>query len=439
MQKLFLWFSLLSGLLCSGQILSEREQAALKDEILKDKFENLLPGLMDRAAIDMWVVMAREYNEDPVLRTMLPATWLNARRRTILVFYRDKEADSIERLAVARYQVGENIKGAWDPEQQPNQWQALMEIIKTRDPQKIALNFSSDYGLADGLVSTDFKEFQKYLPASYKVRLVSAETLAVGWLETRSEMEMRLYPELVKVTKAIIEEAFSEKVITPGQTTTDDLVWWMRQKVTDLGLETWFHPSVSIQRNEQALEDHISAFSSNKEGKTIFQGDLLHCDFGITYLGLNTDCQQMAYILKPGETQAPVFLQKALEKGNRLQDILTGNFESGKTGNQILSASLNQAEKENLKAMIYTHPLGLYGHSAGTTIGMWDAQDGVPGIGEYPLKENTVYAIELNTRVYIREWEQEVRIMLEEAGFWGPDGFSYIQGRQKKLLLIPPE
>lgn len=437
MYKFFLLIGLLSVLNTSAQILPERERAALVNEILKDKFENLLPQLMDRAKVDMWVVISREYNEDPVIRTMLPATWLNARRRTILVFYRNKEPESLERLAIARYEVGENIEGAWNPEEQPEQWEALVDIIETKDPQRIALNFSKDYGLADGLVKTDFEEFHEHLPAVYKDRLISAEALAIGWIETRSEMEMEIYPQLVKITKDIIGEAFSEKVITPGETTTEDLVWWMRQKVTDLGLETWFHPSVSVQRDEEALEDHILAFSSNKEGKLIYPGDLLHCDFGITYLGLNTDCQQMAYVLKPGETEAPEFLQKAFKKGNRLQDILTGNYETGKTGNNILSESLSQAKQEGLRPMIYTHPLGLYGHSAGTTIGMWDAQESVPGSGEYPLNENTVYAIELNTSIFLNEWNQDVRIMLEEAGFWGKDGFRYVNGRQEKLLLIP--
>ncbi|PKD19346.1 Xaa-Pro aminopeptidase [Salegentibacter salinarum] len=439
MYKLFLLVGLLSVLNSSAQILPERERATFVNEILNDKFENILPDLMDRAEVDMWIVISREYNEDPVLRTMLPATWLNARRRTILVFSRNKEIDTLERLAVARYEVGESIDAAWFPEKEPEQWKALIEIIEERDPQKIALNSSKNYGLADGLVKTDSEEFLDHLPPTYKNRLVSGEDLAVGWIETRSQMEMEIYPQLVQITKNIIRKAFSKKVIIPGETTTEDLVWWMRQKVTDLGLETWFHPTVSIQRDEEALEDHVSAFSSNNEGKVIYTGDLLHCDFGITYLRLNTDCQQMAYVLKLGETEAPEFLQKTFEKGNQLQDILTENLKTGKTGNQILSESLDQATEAGLKPMIYTHPLGLYGHSAGTTIGMWDSQEGVPGSGEYPLNENTVYAIELNTSVFLEEWDQEIRIMLEEAGFWGENGFRYVNGRQEELILIPSE
>ena len=248
---------------------------------------------------------------------------------------------------------------------------------------------------------------------------------------------MELFKELVSITKGIIEEAFSSEVIVPGVTTTDDVVWWMRQKVTDMGLETWFHPTVDIQRKEEGLKDHIEAFSAGYGDKVILPGDLLHCDFGISYLRLNTDCQQHAYVLKKGETAAPLFLQTALEKGNRLQDILTQNFKTGRSGNEILSLALEEAKKDGLRPSIYTHPLGLYGHSAGPTIGMWDAQEGVPGSGDYPLFPGTVYAIELNTTVAIPDWEKDIRIMLEEAGYWGEEGFRYVNGRQTELLLIP--
>ncbi len=421
-----------------AQVVSERDRAQIIDEVLEDRFSNLLPQLMDRTGIDMWVLISREYNEDPVMRTMLPATWLNARRRTMLVFYRDKNENTMERLAVARYNVGKNISSSWDPEAQPDQWQALMDIIAAREPEQIGLNFSEDFNIADGIVKTDYETFMARLPEEYRTRVVSAESLANAWIETRTQREMELYKDLVAITKDIIEEAFSNKVIIPGKTTSEDVVWWMRQKVTDLGLETWFHPTVDIQRKEEGLKDHVEAFSSGYGDKVILPGDLLHCDFGISYLRLNTDCQQHAYVLKPGETEAPHFLQQALEKGNRLQDILTSNFKTGSSGNEILAASLEQAKNEGLRPSIYTHPLGTYGHSSGPTIGMWDAQEGVPGAGDYSLFPETVYAIELNTTVAVPEWDKDIRIMLEEAGYWGNESFKYINGRQTELLLITP-
>ncbi|WP_445747523.1 M24 family metallopeptidase [Polaribacter sp.] len=417
-------------------ILPEKDRAILKDELLEDRLSNLLPTLMDDTDIDMWLLISREYNEDPVLKTLLPATWLNARRRTIILFYRNKEKNTLERLAVARYDIGKSIQSAWNKEQQPNQWAALTAIIKEKNPNKIGLNFSKHFALADGLVKTDYEEFLENLPLEYHSKIVSAENLAIAWIETRTQKEMALYKNLVKITHDIIDEAFSEKVIKPGITTTEDVVWFMRQKVTDLGLETWFHPTIDVQRNNEALKSHIESFSKQKEEEIIQEGDLLHCDFGITYIGLNTDCQQHAYVLKKDENEVPAFLKAAFANGNRVQDILTSNMKIGKTGNEILANSLAQGKKEGLRPSIYTHPLGTYGHSAGTTIGMWDSQNGVPFNGEYPLHKNTVYAIELNTTVAIKEWKKDIRIMLEEAGFFGNNTFEYVNERQTAIKPI---
>ncbi|OZV68593.1 M24 family metallopeptidase [Winogradskyella aurantia] len=437
MKYLVLLLFLTSVSIQSQQILPQRQRAEVIDNVLKERFNTLLPRLMDETGFDMWILISREYNEDPVLKTMLPATWLNARRRTIVVFYRDKANNTIEKLAVARYNFGENIISAWDKEKEPDQWKRLIEIIEERKPMSIGLNYSEHFNICDGIVKTDYETFLSYLPKSYIKKVKSAEKLAIAWIETRTDTEMVIYNQLVDITHKIIAEAFSEEVVTPGVTTTTDVEWWMRDKVTSLGLKTWFHPTVDVQRTAEELGNHLYAFSNRPENMVILPGDLLHCDFGITYLRLNTDCQELAYVLKPNETEPPKFLQDALKDGNRVQDIFTNNFETGKTGNKILSESLGQAKSEGLRPAIYTHPLGSYGHSSGTTIGMWDAQGGVPVNGDYPLHENTVYAIELNTTVNIPEWKRDIRIMLEEAGFWGEDGFRYVNGRQTSLLTIP--
>ncbi|MDP5156991.1 MAG: aminopeptidase P family protein [Flaviramulus sp.] len=438
--KLLSLFILLFSLKINAQqILSEQKRAEVLDLILNERFTNLLPELMDASGIDMWLVISREYNEDPVIKTMLPATWLNARRRTILLFYRDKAKNTIEKLAVARYNVGKNIISAWDKEKQPDQWKRLIELIEERKPTKIGLNFSKDHNIADGLVKTDYEEFMTYLPKNMHSKVVSAEQLAVRWIEMRTPTEMIIYNQLVDITHDIIAEAFSEKVITPGITTTTEVEWWMRQKVTNLGLETWFHPTVDVQRSSEKLVNHLYSFSGRPDDLTILPGDLLHCDFGITYLRLNTDCQELAYVLKPEEKEAPKFLVDGLKEGNKVQDFLTNNMVKGRTGNDILAKSLEEAKNAGFRPSIYTHPLGSYGHSAGTTIGMWDSQGGVmKDDGEnYPLNTNTVYAIELNTTITIPEWQRDIRIMLEEAGFYEEDGFRYVNGRQTELLLIP--
>jgi Xaa-Pro aminopeptidase len=420
-----------------AQVLSPREQSKVTDALLAEKFENLLPVLMDRTGIDMWVLISREYDEDPVLKSMLPSTWLSARRTTMLVFYRDASKNLCEKISVARYDVGEFIKKGWDPVTQPNQWKALSEIITSRNPSKIGINTSPDFGHADGLNHTHYEMFMNSLPENLKNRVVSAEKLAVGWLETRTEREMQIYKQLVDMTHDIIEEGFSGKIITPGITSTDDVVWWFRQKISELGLITWFHPSVSVQRNDAQNFEHLRNFSNRPKDDIIRPGDLLHVDIGITYLRLNTDIQQHAYVLLPGESDVPESIKTAMDNANRLQDLLTGEFRTGRTGNQILRNTLTKAKQQGIRATIYTHPLGLHGHAAGPTIGLWDQQDGVQGSGDYPLFPKTAYSIELNAATEIPEWKKTIRIMLEEDGYFDEKGFRYISGRQKQILLIP--
>ena len=417
----------------SQDVLSLKERARVIEEIQKDRFDNLLPKLMEETGIDMWVIITREYNEDPVIKTLLPPTWLNARRRTILAFHYDKKSKGLEKVAIARYSFGKNIPSIWNKEEEPNQMKALARFIEEKNPEKIGLNFSDHFALADGIVKTDYELFLDNLPSKLSKRVVSAEELAIRWIETRTEKEMIIYDQLVEITHGIINEAFSTNVITPGVTTTDDVVWWMREKVKKLGLKTWFHPTIDVQRNENS---DLYAFDGESKFDIILPGDLIHCDFGITYLTLNTDCQELAYVLKPDETEAPDYLVKALDEGNRVQDIFTDLFEHKKTGNQILKEALEQGRNEGYRPQIYTHPLGTFGHSAGTTLGMWDSQGGVPFTGDFPMNYNTVYAIELNTKVFIKEWNKDIRVMLEEAGVFEETGFRYVNGRQTELILV---
>ncbi|MEP0546588.1 MAG: M24 family metallopeptidase [Rhodothermales bacterium] len=418
-------------------ILSMRERAEVRDAWLERRLETVIPLVMRRAGVDMWVISAREYNEDPVARTMLPATWLNARRRTILLFYDRGEEEGVERLAIARYAVGEAFPAAWDPDAQPDQWARLADVIAERNPERIAINRSSTFALADGMTDSEFDGLQAALPEPFRDRIVSGEALAVGWLETRIPEEMVVYPTIVKIAQAIIAEGFSEQVITPGVTTVEDVEWWYRDRVRELGLVTWFHPTVSIQRAESGPRSNDFSDWGSGNG-TIAPGDLLHVDFGITYLGLNTDTQEHAYVLRPGEHEAPAGLRSALATGNRLQDLLTDQFATGRTGNEILAASLSAADREGIEATIYTHPIGFHGHAAGPAIGMWDKQDGVPGTGDYPLYPNTAFSIELNAAVPVPEWgDQKVRIMLEQDAFFDGASVWYIDGRQTDLHLIP--
>ena len=410
----------------------------IEDELLRDRLQNLLPALMRQEGIDQWLLVGREYNEDPVVKTMLPSTWLHARRRTVLLFTDKGPEKGVERLAVARYDIGNLFKAAWDPAQEPNQWKRLAALITERTPKKIGINIAPLFAHADGLSKAEWDSLSFYLPPAYRQKLVSAETLAVNWLQLRTPKELVIYQGICRIGHEIIAEALSEKVIHPGITTTTDVVWWMREKVAALKLQTWFHPTVDVQRALPGSGDSERSFSQGPAQEVILPGDLVHVDFGITYLRLNTDVQQMAYVLKPGEQDAPPFLKTALAKGSRLQDLLTGTFAEKKTGNAALKEALTRAKNEGLVASIYSHPIGYHGHGAGPAIGMWDSQGGVPGTGDFPILYNTVYAIELNARTTLPQWNgKEIRVMLEEQAVFTPDGVRYLDGRQKELLLIP--
>ncbi|HSA96771.1 MAG TPA: M24 family metallopeptidase [Acidobacteriota bacterium] len=408
-------------------VLSLKEQARVYDSWLRERLATLLPELMRRERIDLWLVVCEEYNEDPVYLSLVPFASLSARRLTMLVMF-DRGGDKgIERFSVNRYGVGELFPTVWKANEE-DQWQALAKAIKARDPKRIGIDESDIFAFGDGLSASKKAKLVQALGPEYTKRLVTAERLAVGWLERRLPAEAEVYDHICAIAHAVIAEAFSNAVITPGVTTTDDVEWWIWEKFRSLGQTTWFDPGISVQR---------PASGPYKGSPVIHPGDLLHCDVGINYLRLNTDTQQHAYVLLPGETEAPPGLKSALAQGNRLQDILLAEMKEGLTGNQILAAALKRAKDEGLKPSIYTHPLGVHGHAAGPTIGLWDRQGGVPGPGDYPLYPDTVFSIELNVRAAVPEWNnQEVQIALEQDAVFMKSGARFLDRRQTELYLI---
>ncbi len=411
-----------------GRILPLRQQAAVTNQWLKHRLEQILPELMKREELDLWVVIAREYNEDPVLLSLIPEPMLSARRRTILVFRR-LESGQVERWNFGRPEPGLNefYQGCWDKSQE-EQWACLARHIKDWDPRTIGINVSDTFAFGDGLTQSQYDQFTAALDPLYRDRLCSAERLAVGWLETRTPVEIEAYGAINALAHAIIAEAFSLDVIHPSVTTADDVAWWIRQTITDLGLQAWFQPTVMIQRNGS---------TSVPSSSIIEPGDLLHCDVGLQYLGLATDTQQMAYVLHVTEGEPPAGLQRALTRGNQLQDIFTEQFVPGRTGNDIFLKALDKAKEQGLQAMIYTHPIGYHGHGAGPTMGLFDQQSFVKGNGEYELNHDTCYAVELNVMENIPEWsDQQVMIALEQTAVFTGGTVHYLGGRQTKLHVV---
>jgi Xaa-Pro aminopeptidase len=418
-----------------------REQADVRDRWLTQRLLDLMPTLMDRAGIDLWLVIGREYNEDPVLASLLPATWLSARRRTILALHRSD--DGVTAAAVSRYPVGQFV-AAWSPDEQPglsaeqSQWAAVRRIVAQADPRRIGIDTSETFALADGLSHTEHRLLVEAL-GPYADRLVSAEDLAIGWLETRLPEEITAMHALNRLVHEVIDEAYSPAVITVGTTTAVDVAWWIRQCFHDLGVDPWFQPTVALQRAGAALVDERGTVVSAVPYDAVIEpGDLVHCDVGLSSLGLRTDTQRNGYVLRSGETAAPEGLRAAMRVGNRMQDLTTAAMVPGRTGNDVLGAARAAAAAEGVDGDVYSHPVGYHGHGAGPSIGLWDQQDGVPGAGDYPVHENTVWALELAVRVPVPEWGgQLVRMALEQGIALTADGVEYLDSRQTELILIP--
>ena len=412
----------------TARVLTHREQNDRVTPWVKKRFDTLLPDLMTREGIDMWVIPTREYNEDPVFASMSPLTYFASRRRTILVFFQPAPGQPVERYSIGRFDY-DKIYTMY-PTTNDGQWEGLRKLVEEKKPKVIGINESDAWNHADGITANEKRRLIEALGPVYAGQVKSAERLAVSWLEVKLPEELEAYRHVMKAAHMVIREAFSNKVITPGKTTNEDVVWWMRQRVAELGLGSWFHPSVTIWRQGE---------KANPNG-VILPGDMLHTDFGIVYLGFSTDTQHNAYVMKPGETDAPQGLKDGLKAGHRLQDLTMQYARLERTGNQALADALAQAKKESLVPSIYCHPIGFHGHAAGPPIGMTDYQDGVPVRGDYVFRPNTWHSIELNVTFPVKEWgNQPVRFALEEDAALMPGGkWDWIDGRQDALYLVRP-
>lgn len=414
-------------------VLATRERVEPESAMLADRLENLLPGLMEETGIDLWLVLNREYAEDPVYFTLVPQPSFAARRTTMLVFHR-LEDGRVDRLTVNRYPLGEPYESAWEGGSLDEQWKALAELIVERDPGRIGINVSEHWPEADGLTHGLHDKLLAALPEDFHDRLEPAEDLVIRWLETRSEAELDVYPHIVSIARGVIAEAFSGRVITPGVTTTDDVAWYIRGRFEELGLAPWFMPYVNIQRRGRECGEDAPFCGT---AGTIRPGDVLHTDVGICYLKLCTDTQEMGYVLEPGQAEVPEGLEEALAQGNAWQDRLTAQFVAGRSGNEILVAAQQAMADAPWSFNIYTHPIGFFGHGPGPTIGMWDLPAHVAHTGDWPLHANTAYAIEGSIKTPVAEWdEQFVNIKLEQTAVFDGERVIYLAGRQTEWHLV---
>jgi hypothetical protein len=442
-----------------------REQADLQQRWLAQRMESVLPALMRKHGVEFWVVPMREYNEDPIFTSIVSPTTFAARRRTIYVFidtcFRSsvvgsRTADSgrpkadncgVERIALGGTSQGGVFRAVrstqaaagpagsqaqrqaelWGAEQ----WQVLKRLIEEKNPSTITVNSSTTWAFADGLSSGESAGMREALGPAWTARIRSVDALSVDLIASRLGEEEVVFKRMTEIVWGIIDTAFSNVVITPGVTRTQDVVWWMRQKVNDLGLGTWFQPSVDVQRMGVTAEQL-------GENPIIQRGDVLHCDFGIVAYRLNTDTQHMGYVLREGETAVPPGIQRALENSNKLQDIVVSELRPGRTGNEVLASSRARMKAMGIDGTVYSHPIGVHGHGAGPLIGLWDYQDGVPGRGDGKVIPSMWYSIELQATTPVPEWNnqpvrsaQEEDVIIDAAG-----NVRWALARQSKYWIV---
>lgn len=418
-----------------------RQQAEIQQQWLQLRLDRHLPKLMRKYGVKMWLVVGREYNEDPVFQSLVSPTVFAARRRTIYMFL--DTGDKVERLALG----GGSNGGLYTVYRDPgvpgrelyldSQWQLLRELVDEKNPQTIAVNISHTHAFSDGLSAGEWEQLQKALGPENMKKVVRAEGLPLDYINLRIPEMLPTYRQMMQTVHWLIGRAFSNEVITPGKTTNQDVVWWLRQEVANMGLGTWFQPTVRVQ-SASKKEPPAGVGVGEDAPVTIDRGDVLHVDFGITAMRLATDTQHMGYVLKPGETAPPAGILQALKNANRMQDVVLEQMRPGLTGNDVLSAALAIIKKEGIKGTVYCHPIGDHGHGAGPLIGLWDRQQGVPGRGDVLLLPGTWYSIELAARTEIPEWGgkelfvgQEEDAVLDESG-----KMSWVLKRQTQFHLV---
>lgn len=430
-----------------------REQAAMQQQWLEKRLDTFLPALMRKHGIDMWVLPMREYNEDPVFWSITAPETLAARRRTIYVFFDTCAASGapvsaacIDRIAfggtsqggvfkavrstaAVQADVGGQQAELWGDEQ----WQVLKAAIEERQPKVIGINRSKIFAFTDGLSSGELQGMSEALGSTWTSKFRNAEELPLELIASRLPEEEAFFERMNAHVWKMTQQMFSSEVIVPGTTRASDLVWWWRQRVNDQGMGTWFQPSIEVQRQgmtgAQLGDDPI-----------IMPGDVLHCDVGITVARLNTDTQHNAYVLKPGETDAPAGLKKALANANAMQDFAMEEIRPGRSGNDILSVVLSRMKAAGINGTMYSHPIGMNGHGSGPLIGLWDYQDGVPGRGDAKVIPSMWFSIELQATTPVPEWGgQPVRMAQEEDMIVGADGKTrWAHSRQDHLFLVGP-
>ncbi len=412
------------------QVLSMRQRATVIHQLLQQRLDTVLPAAMRATGIDCWLILCQEDNLDPVYTTMIPMdTWCPILQ--ILVFF-DRGTAGIERINLSATNTHDLYQRPYTGQLEGEQWPLLLQLIAERDPQRIGINIGATQWAVGGLTHNLYQQLVERLSAPYIARLVSAEPLAVHWLTSLTPADIDMYEHVNDVAHQVIAHCYSRQSIIPGHTSIDDLPWVYWQRCADLGFTMAFKPYFRLVRRPSMRARYGEA------DRIIRPGDLIHCDVGLHYLRFNSDHQQWAYILQPGETDAPAGLRELMAEGHRLQAIYMDAFEAGLTGNQLLQRALQRARAAAIpNPRVYSHSVGFFLHEPGPLIGLPWEQENCPGRGDVVVQPNSCFTMELSVRAPVDAWEgEEVQLALEEVVVFTEAGCRPLAGRQLAFHLV---
>ena len=401
-------------------------------QIRRDQFDLILPRAMRDHGVDMWIVMQKENQFDPMYDDLgrgyvgSVAYWI----------FTDRGGDHIERAAigVAGYRLEECgydlVRG----------FQPLQAFIAERNPKRIGVNMSDAIGAADGLSKTSYDRLLKELGPTYASRVASAERVVSDFRSGFTASRLVALGENGELARRLADRALSNEIITPGVTTLEDVAWWMANELQSRALGSSFEmPSVYIT-GPRGIE-------ATSNDRIIQRGDLLMIDWGVGYLNTWTDVKRVAYVLKPGETTAPAGVQKAFDNALAVRRVIRNTIKAGPTAGEMLTqvtAAIEAAgfrmqgtfnevtNDQRVEVMIGCHSIGDRGHGSGPSIAWFN-----PAQHPFPIKPFNPFSIELFAWTPVPEWGgAKARIPLEDDAIVTERGVEWFYPINERIRLI---
>lgn len=402
--------------------------------IRKERIEKLLPSAMKEAEIDSWIVICRENDNDPLA---MHVGGENAGGTAAFLFF--LQGDRVHSVAISPSGESRALKDVGlhneviEIERGSSVWNEVKKLIEKFNPSKIGIN-SSQRNLSDGLSYTQRTEMEKELGPEISSKFVSSDPIVVNWLSVKLPAEIEIMRKAGLLTDQIQREAY--KTVVPGKTKDSDVARFIKKRMKELGVEDAWQPDQNPNVNSGIDRGH-----SHATEKVIQPGDIIQIDHGIKVYGIwVTDYQRFAYVLKPGEKQAPPDVQKKWENAKRGSRIVLETMKPGIEGFYVDKAQRDWMKQQGSLPVMWStgHPVGYVAHDVGPSLGGAQRSDKPSGSSALKLKPGQVFAYDGFFCWYIDDTKTETKtISVEEMAVVTETGAEYLIPPQEELILIP--